>query len=83
MQRTLKPTPNSRSALTRLMQLVPMLIILPLAACTILSTGTVRYLDTSCAAFKIITYSSKHDTPETIDQIRGHNAAYVSLCSKP
>lgn len=32
-----------------------------------------------CSAFKPITYSAKRDTPETVRQIRGHNAALGSF----
>lgn len=34
----------------------------------------------ACQAFRPITYSASKDTPETVEQIRGHNAAYKSLC---
>jgi len=33
----------------------------------------------SCTAFSPITYSST-DTPSTQRQVRGHNAAYASIC---
>jgi hypothetical protein len=35
--------------------------------------------DTSCLAFEPITYSGK-DSKETIEQIRGHNAAWDAIC---
>lgn len=34
----------------------------------------------ACQAFRPITYSMFKDTSETVEQIRGHNAAYKSLC---
>jgi len=46
-----------------------------LAAC---ETST-NVIDTSCAAFKPITWSSR-DTAETIQEVRQHNAAWESLC---
>lgn len=38
-----------------------------------------RYLDTSCEAFKPITWSSQ-DTDQTIREIKAHNAAIKALC---
>lgn len=51
--------------------------LLPLAGCA--TTTPTFVTDTSCLAFEPITYS-RRDTPETIKQIKGHNAAYDSLC---
>lgn len=68
--------------LTRLLQLVATLSLLSVTtACTTLTGGTehARYIDSSCTAFQNITYSV-HDTDQTVAQIRGHNAAYDSLC---
>lgn len=60
-----------------------MLSTLPLAGCQSMTlTPATRYVDTSCAAFKAISYSRQHDTPETIAEIRGHNAAYDAICPK-
>lgn len=39
-----------------------------------------RSVDTSCTAFSPITYSAKMDSPETVTQVRMHNAAWVALC---
>ena len=36
--------------------------------------------DTSCQAFREITYSATRDTPETVREVRGHNAAWRALC---
>jgi hypothetical protein len=74
----LMPHSGHASTLRTLLGLT--LMILPLAACQTLGKGiSTRYLDTSCSAFEPITYSSL-DTPETVAQIRGHNAAWDSLC---
>ena len=51
--------------------------LLLLAGCAAASAPAV--VDTSCQAFEPITYS-RRDTPETVAQIRQHNAAWVSLC---
>jgi len=37
-------------------------------------------VDTSCTAFRPIRYSTSLDRPETVTQIREHNAAWVALC---
>lgn len=37
---------------------------------------------TACQVFRPITYSATQDTPETVQQVRGHNAAYASLCKQ-
>jgi hypothetical protein len=61
------------------MPLVLMLTI-PLANCSTLGAGTsTRYLDTSCEAFRPITYSSR-DTPETVAEVRAHNRVFDRLC---
>jgi hypothetical protein len=36
-------------------------------------------IDTACAAFEPITYG-RADTPETVQQVRAHNAAWDALC---
>lgn len=57
-----------------------MLILTPLASCTTLAGATKPLVvDTSCAAFRPITYSSR-DTTETIQEIRAHNRVYDALC---
>jgi hypothetical protein len=35
---------------------------------------------TACSAFRPITYSAAKDTPETVAQVRKHNAAWEALC---
>lgn len=34
----------------------------------------------ACVAFSPITFSGKRDTTTTISQVRGHNAAWASIC---
>lgn len=75
----LKPMPNSRNASRRLPLLVLMLMSLPMAGCATLGSAT-RYLDTSCEAFRPITYSSQ-DTSETVSEVRAHNRVYDRLCA--
>ena len=55
---------------------MPMLLLM--GGCTTLGNGT-SWLDTSCAAFRPITYSSR-DTPETVAEVRAHNRVYDRLC---
>lgn len=65
------------------MRLVLMSISLPLmAGCATLGAGnSTRYLDTSCEAFRPITYSSR-DTAETVAEIRAHNRVLDVLCAE-
>lgn len=71
---------NSASALPKLRLLALMPIFLPLAGCAILGRGTeVHWLDTSCSAFRPITYSGR-DTAETVAEVRAHNRVYDRLC---
>lgn len=46
----------------------------------IVTNGCTQYVDTSCTAFKPITYSASGDTPDTKLQIKEHNAAWAALC---
>jgi hypothetical protein len=71
-------TKNSASALRWLKPLGLMLMLLPLASCTTLGRG-ISVVDTSCKAFRPITYS-KTDTPETVTEVRAHNRVYDRLC---
>lgn len=52
-------------------------VLLSMAACQ--TTTPTAVTDTSCTAFEPFHYSRK-DTPETIKQARGHNAAWDALC---
>jgi len=75
-----KPMQSNGRGSMRLTLLALMLTSL-LPGCAILGKGTerVRYLDTSCEAFRPITFSSR-DTPETVDEVKAHNRAYDALC---
>ena len=59
-----------------LKRLVPLAAAL-LAGCQAMTPTYVT--DTSCLAFEPIRASRK-DTPETLDQVRQHNAAWDTLC---
>ena len=73
-------TTNSGAALRSLRLLALMPILLPAAACATLGSGTeVHFVDTSCAAFRPIGYSSR-DTPETVAEVRTHNRVFDRLC---
>lgn len=68
------------SAWLRLTTLVltPML----LTGCLTLSTETTPVVvDTACTAFAPITYSGTGDTPQTVDEIKAHNRAWLAICS--
>lgn len=54
-----------------------LLVSLTVAGCskTMASSGT----DLSCSAFGPISWSSK-DTPITIREVKGHNAAWKGVC---
>lgn len=41
-----------------------------------------QVVDTSCTAFTPGTYSASQDSEETKAWIRGHNAAWLSICGK-
>lgn len=54
-------------------------IALMITACTAIPETVT---DVSCDVFRPITYSGQNDTPETIEQIRGHNAAWDAICEE-
>ncbi len=60
---------------------MPLSASLMLAACQTTTTPT-GGTDTACLVFKPITYS-RQDTPVTVRQIVGHNAAHAELCDEP
>lgn len=73
-------TRSRSSALRQLRLLAGIMMLLPMAGCWTLGSGTKPApIDTSCGAFTALTYSSR-DTPETIDEIRAHNRVYDALC---
>ena len=78
--RTPRQMPCNRpgSQLPKLLGLI--LISMPMASCATLGTVTTRYLDTSCAAFSPLTYSSTKDSAATVTEIRSFNRAYDALC---
>lgn len=41
---------------------------------------TPTVIDTACQSFAPITYSAGRDTPDTVLQVRRHNAAYDAIC---
>jgi hypothetical protein len=47
--------------------------------CTTLGNGTEHFVDTSCQAFRPITYSSR-DTEQTKTEVRARNRVYDRLC---
>lgn len=59
--------------------LAVLFVMMPTACETTRTTETIT--DTSCEVFDTITFSASGDTPDTIRQIRGHNAAYRAVCS--
>lgn len=72
---------GSVSRWLRLLALTPMLLLM--AGCVTLGSGTKPLpVDTSCAAFRPITYS-KNDTLPTVAEIRAHNRVFDKLCPNP
>jgi len=51
-----------------------------LAALSLALGGCWQTVDTACTAFRPITYDAIADSPETRQQVREHNAAWVALC---
>lgn len=48
--------------------------------CGMLAACETRVIDSTCAWDQPITYSSSKDTPETVAQIRSHNAGLIRIC---
>lgn len=60
-----------------LIRLVTMMMVLGvISACT---TPSVQSTRVACEAFRPVTWS-RTDTPETVAEVKGHNAAYGALC---
>lgn len=76
----LGPRPRRIPASRPLRLLAMLLILTPMAACTTLTTSTPTVVDTSCSAFRIITYHSKQDALDTISQIKANNRVLRALC---
>lgn len=51
-----------------------------LTGCLSMQTPTTVTIDSRCQTDKIITYSAKSDSKETVDQVRYHNASLRALC---
>jgi hypothetical protein len=78
-----KWTKNNASVWRLLKLPALMLMCLPAASCVTLGSGTDHIaVDTSCQAFRPITYS-KDDTLPTVAEIRAHNRVYDRLCPAP
>jgi hypothetical protein len=60
------------------LKLLAVLSIIALAGCT--TTATTE-IGPACLGLGTITFSASQDSPETIRQIREHNAAWRALCS--
>ena len=62
------------------------LMLVLLSAMTLTACGatraTVMRASAACIAFQPITFSAAEDTPETIGQVRGHNAAWDAICGE-
>lgn len=74
--------PNRKSEWRKLMPLALLLTLAtPLAGCatTMGFSVPIKFVDTSCKAFKPISWSKK-DTDQTIREVKSHNAAYKALC---
>ena len=83
MRRRRRPMASSRRGSLKPWLLVPMLMLsTPILTSCAKMTGIgvpVRFLDTSCEAFRPIEWS-EDDTDETIRQAKAHNAAWGKLC---
>lgn len=62
------------------MMQAPMPRALAILAALLLAGCGQTVTDTSCTAFQPIRYSALGDTPETVTQVRQHNAAWWALC---
>ena len=59
-----------------------MLLASMLTACQHVSTAGPKANHVACRSFERI-YASDDDTPGTLNQVDGHNAAYDAICGKP
>lgn len=69
---------NKSNKLNRLL-LIPLLM--SLSGCVHGSTGLVP-IDGFCKVAQPISYDSKRDTPETVQQVEAHNLKWLRLCEK-
>jgi hypothetical protein len=56
------------------------LAVLGLSGCLTINGTETIVIDSACEVFGPISYSASQDTPETVIQIRRHNARYLALC---
>lgn len=61
-----------------LLALTPLALLL--TGCLSMQTPTTVTIDSRCQTDKIITYSAKQDSKETVDQVRYHNASLRAVC---
>jgi len=52
------------------------------ASLLLLAACQPQTIDTSCTAFRPISFSAKWDTPETVREVREHNASFAAICSR-
>lgn len=58
----------------------PRIFAISLATGLLLTGCGKTVVDTACLSFLPIPYHGKADSPDTIERIRAHNAAWRSLC---
>lgn len=58
------------------------LFAMTLTACAAIQ-GTAMRASGACIAFSPITFSANRDTATTVEQVRGHNAAWDAICKEP
>lgn len=71
---------------TTLVVLLSAALLTTLTACALLTPIAAPKHDpakVACESFRLITFDRLTDTDETIRQVKGHNAAYRALCTKP
>lgn len=74
-----KPIKTMRCC-ARLLTLAVLSATIPTGCATIRTTA--MRTSGACVAFSPITFSAKGDTPATIAQLRGHNAAWNAICEE-
>lgn len=66
--------------LKKLSMLLTPLSCVMLASCQPLTQTTVTTDNVVCTAFHDLSYSDKHDTPDTVEGIKENNAAHDAIC---
>lgn len=64
----------------RYIQMAALLTFGVVCIALVLAGCTPTVVDTACQSFGPITFSAKSDTPETVRQVRSHNAAWQAIC---